>query len=301
MKRARMIKFLGVSIAVLASLFFSQAWALEKEDIEEAPGKDLSYLPRISGSIRYEYKAEDFGVYQFQVKYDEFDNGTTKAVEGQHYHLEYYLFSGKSKLEVMRNYENAFKAAGWKMIVPIDLNKLDRGLIVSQKTGAQEIWAEVQVNDDGQDSKGNNIIRYQFEVVEMKGMKQEIEINASEMKKQLDQKGMVTLYGINFDTGKATIKPESYPLLNEVGKLLTDNASLKLSIEGHTDNVGNKDANQKLSEQRAASVKEYLVKNAKIAPDRLSTKGFGDTKPVADNSTEPGRAKNRRVELVKAK
>jgi outer membrane protein OmpA-like peptidoglycan-associated protein len=109
----------------------------------------------------------------------------------------------------------------------------------------------------------------------------------------------VVVYGINFDTGKATIKPDSEKALKEVGRLLTDNPGLKLLIEGHTDNVGDKQDNQKLSEDRAAAVKDYLIKNYQVAADRLSTKGFGDRKPVADNNTEKGKAKNRRVELVK--
>jgi outer membrane protein OmpA-like peptidoglycan-associated protein len=121
------------------------------------------------------------------------------------------------------------------------------------------------------------------------------------MKQQLDSTGKVVLHGINFDTGKATIKPESKPLLDEIGKLLNDNKDLKLSIEGHTDNVGNKAMNQKLSEQRAAAVKNDLVSNSKIDANRLATKGFGDTKPIADNNTDDGKAQNRRVELVKIK
>ena len=128
-----------------------------------------------------------------------------------------------------------------------------------------------------------------------------IEIDESGMKKQLDTAGKVVLHGINFDTGKATIKPDSKTLLDEVGKLLNDNKDLKLSIEGHTDNVGNKDANQKLSEARAKAVKDFLVANYKIDAARLTTKGFGDTKPIADNGTDEGKAKNRRVELVKIK
>jgi outer membrane protein OmpA-like peptidoglycan-associated protein len=79
---------------------------------------------------------------------------------------------------------------------------------------------------------------------------------------------------------------------------MQDNADLKLRVEGHTDNVGAAAANQSLSERRAQSVKAWLVSHG-IAEDRLSIKGFGDTRPVADNSTDEGKTKNRRVELAK--
>src|SRR5262249_26128044 len=103
---------------------------------------------------------------------------------------------------------------------------------------------------------------------------------------------------ILFDTGKATLQPASDGPLNEVLQLLKSDESLKLRIEGHTDNVGGAAANQALSDKRAQSVRDWLVSHG-IATERLTGQGFGATKPVADNSTDDGRAKNRRVELVK--
>ena len=84
-----------------------------------------------------------------------------------------------------------------------------------------------------------------------------------------------------------------------MGELLKSEAGLKLEIQGHTDNVGAPATNLKLSQDRAAAVKAYLVQTFGIAADRLTTSGFGDTKPVGSNTTDDGRAKNRRVELVK--
>ncbi|MBM3324254.1 MAG: OmpA family protein, partial [Calditrichaeota bacterium] len=103
---------------------------------------------------------------------------------------------------------------------------------------------------------------------------------------------------ITFETGKATIKDESMPIIEQMAELMRTNADLKVEIQGHTDNVGSPEANKKLSEERASAVKKALVDRG-IAAERMSTAGFGDTQPVADNSTEEGRAKNRRVELVK--
>jgi outer membrane protein OmpA-like peptidoglycan-associated protein len=113
----------------------------------------------------------------------------------------------------------------------------------------------------------------------------------------LDSAGHVALY-INFDFGKATLKPDAKPVIDQILALLSANATLKLAIEGHTDNVGGSEANQKLSEQRAQAVVAALVQGG-VAADRLSAAGYGAGKPVADNTSVEGRAKNRRVELVK--
>ncbi|HEX5437055.1 MAG TPA: OmpA family protein, partial [Gemmatimonadaceae bacterium] len=115
----------------------------------------------------------------------------------------------------------------------------------------------------------------------------------------LNASGRVATHGILFATNSATIEPGSDSTLKEIGDMLTQHADLKLMIEGHTDNVGSAAANQTLSEQRAAAVKTYLVTTYHVDAGRLQTKGYGDTKPVASNSTPDGRQQNRRVELVK--
>jgi len=101
-----------------------------------------------------------------------------------------------------------------------------------------------------------------------------------------------------FDTGKTTIKPESDSLLDEVAAVLNDHPEVKhIQVEGHTDNKGSAALNKKLSKGRAEAVKDYLVKKG-VAPDRLSAKGFGPTRPIATNKTAKGREENRRVEFV---
>jgi outer membrane protein OmpA-like peptidoglycan-associated protein len=117
------------------------------------------------------------------------------------------------------------------------------------------------------------------------------------MKKEIDARGRVALY-INFDTDKATLRPDAQPVIEEINKLLSADPALKLSIEGHTDNTGAPAHNQQLSTARARSVLGALV-GLGVDPARLQSKGFGQDKPLADNATEDGRAKNRRVELVK--
>lgn len=105
--------------------------------------------------------------------------------------------------------------------------------------------------------------------------------------------------GILFETGKATVRPESAPTLKQIATALTQHPELRIRIEGHTDNVGGSEANQRLSEARAAAVKASLVKEYGVDAARLETAGLGDTKPAADNGTPEGRSSNRRVEVVK--
>ena len=121
---------------------------------------------------------------------------------------------------------------------------------------------------------------------------------ASDLKQQLDAAGKVALQ-VNFATDKAEILPDSKPQIEQVVQLLKDDPALELSVNGHTDNTGDATHNQQLSEARAAAVVAALTAQG-IAAGRLDAKGFGQDQPVADNGSEEGKAKNRRVELVKA-
>jgi OOP family OmpA-OmpF porin len=107
----------------------------------------------------------------------------------------------------------------------------------------------------------------------------------------------MALYGVNFATNSAAITPDSDKVLTEIVTLLKNQADWKITVEGHTDNVGSKSANQALSQKRAESVVTWLGGHG-VERSHLAAAGFGDTKPVQDNATDDGRAKNRRVELV---
>ena len=126
-----------------------------------------------------------------------------------------------------------------------------------------------------------------------------VTVDAAAMAKDISATGHVALYGIHFDTDKADIKPESQPALEEITKLLKQDSSMKLFIVGHTDNVGAHDYNLGLSERRATAVVKELTTKHGIAAARLKPAGVGMLSPVAPNDSEEGRAKNRRVELVK--
>ncbi|MFL5423037.1 MAG: OmpA family protein, partial [Myxococcales bacterium] len=136
-------------------------------------------------------------------------------------------------------------------------------------------------------------------VVEAQEMEQKVALDSSSMQAEIEKTGHVALHGINFETGKASITPDSATTLQQIADLLSRNDAWKLRIEGHTDDVGKVGENLVLSRKRAEAVRDWLVANAKIAAARLDTKGFGDSKPVAANDSDDGRAKNRRVELVK--
>jgi outer membrane protein OmpA-like peptidoglycan-associated protein len=110
----------------------------------------------------------------------------------------------------------------------------------------------------------------------------------------------IVTHGINFDNDKATLKPESMGTLNMIVGILKNNPEIRFSVEGHTDNSGNAAHNLTLSQQRAEAVKQQLVSMG-VETTRLTTKGLGDTKPIADNGSLEGRANNRRVEFVKIK
>ena len=119
------------------------------------------------------------------------------------------------------------------------------------------------------------------------------------IEKQLETEGKAIVYGIYFDFNSSTIRPESEPVLKEIADALNNHPDWKLSVNGHTDNVGGDAYNQKLSVRRADSVKQALIERYQIAGDRLQTAGFGAGSPIDTNDTPEGRARNRRVELIK--
>ena len=208
----------------------------------------------------------------------------SQTVGGQVETYSYSIPDAISNIQVTRNIETALAKAGFT-------------LLVTEKLGGSrgEVTAQFKKTVLNARVGGGS---YTLTVIEIKEMEQKIDADASAMLEELNKSGHVAVYGITFDTGKAEIKTDSEPVLKEVAKLLTDNAELKLRVEGHTDNEGRKKDNLALSKKRAAAVKEWLVKNG-VAAARLTAEGFGDAKPVEDNKTDEGRAKNRRVELVK--
>jgi OmpA-OmpF porin, OOP family len=215
----------------------------------------------------------------------------TETLEGTKTTI-HYVFNRESSSEfpsffqIVKNHENAIIKSGGKKVY---YNKEQGVATFFAKSGGKDIW--VLVNDFSGVGEGN----YGLTTLEMEGMKQDI--SASEMLEAINKNGSIALY-INFETGKSDIKAESQKIIDDIAAMLKDSPALKVSIQGHTDNVGNAAANQTLSENRAKSVMNAVIAKG-TDKTRLSAKGHGQTKPLADNGTEDGKAKNRRVEIVK--
>jgi len=122
---------------------------------------------------------------------------------------------------------------------------------------------------------------------------------SSRIEQKLSTTGRAEVHGIYFDFAKATIRPESEPVLKEIADVMTKNSAWKLSVEGHTDNIGGAASNQDLSTRRAAAVRQALVDRYQVPAGRLTPAGFGASRPKETNDTLEGRARNRRVELVR--
>jgi len=126
-----------------------------------------------------------------------------------------------------------------------------------------------------------------------------VEVATPQIQQQFATTGRAEVYGIYFDFGSDKIRPESEPVLKEIAEAMTANPSWRLGVEGHTDNIGSDAYNQKLSDQRAAAVRQALVERYQVSASRLTTAGYGSTRPKESNDTLEGRARNRRVELLR--
>lgn len=252
-------------------------------------------------------------------KQEEFDVGyvvtgkTLRRVEGRVEMRRFTLReSGLSTLAAMRNYQNAMTELG-AVRIPGD-NPRDEAFVAANGGDAYELNNKKLYMPDLEYQYAAYLLRTPdtnvwfnigvsdktavIGVIEEKAMKQKVGfVKAEAMKSELDQKGRIALY-INFDTDRATVRDDGKAIVDEIGKLMKDNPALKVSIEGHTDNTGDARHNKELSEKRAASVLTAVVATG-IDKARLQSAGFGAEKPLADNGTDDGRARNRRVELVK--
>lgn len=228
-------------------------------------------------------KTQDFGAYDFFVP-----RGKKHREEGRFTYLAYRIEKGaqeQSGLAVVRNYENAIRKIGGT-IAESDPDRWVNGKVT---VDGKEVWIEAQ--------KGNGFVWVRL--VEKTEMKQHIVADAASFANDLRATGHVAVYGIHFDTGKAVVKPESKAALDEVAKLLRSDAGLRLWVVGHTDSVGKVDDNMRLAQARAEAVAAELVSAHGIAAARLKGYGVGPLAPIAGNEAEDGRAKNRRVELVR--
>ena len=273
-------------MAAIFSLFFVLAGVglSMAADLDTKGSKDHPLLTRMPNFYISAYKDTEFDSYKFNVQ-----DKKPVSIEGHKYYIDYRLNKGAAEpgeLKIRRNIQDALKKIGGQVVFDDNNNKTSS--IVLQKDG-KETWVEV---------KSYNHM-YLLSIVEKEIMKQEVEANAEAMGSDINSTGHVSIYGIYFDTGKSEIKPESDAAISEIAKLLKNNGALNLYVVGHTDNVGSFDSNMKLSKDRADAVVKALTGKHGIAAARLKPYGVASLSPVTSNDTENGKAKNRRVELVK--
>ncbi len=271
--------FLG--IVYLSLLTTGLAFA---QDGDVAGSKDHPLFNRMPGYFIQRYEVKEFDNHAFRdAKLNEF------SVEGRVYEIRYSLNSGAkepSRIQVLRNYENAARKIGATVLK----SDYDGNSYMKLVKDGKEIWVHVSAYITSE---------FTLFIVEKGAMAQDIVANAAVLFSDIKSTGHTAIYGIYFDTGKSVIKPESDAALAEIAKLLKGNAGLRVYVVGHTDNVGGLDSNMRLSQDRAQAVMQALVGKYGIAPARLKANGVGPLTPVASNDNEEGRAKNRRVELVK--
>ena len=276
------MRFLArVILCSVALLLAPNLRAQEEEKPQDAEGcKDSPLITRFPGSTIHSCENKEYEQADFPLGTDKDGAALNKHAEGDFHSWDIGTRQGTSQIQVFRNFQTALKNAGFAMDYANS-----PGEIVAHKGST---WIYI-------DNKGE--FYYQTIITE-KQMQQEVAADASSLGDEINKTGHVAVYGIHFDTGKASIQPDSETILSEIAKLLQQNADLNLRVDGHTDNQGNAAANQALSDKRAQAVVGWLTAH-NVPAGRLTAKGLGHTQPVADNSSEVGRAKNRRVELVK--
>lgn len=257
-------------------------------------GNDYPLLGHLPQAIARAPIKTNYDEVAFRVQADKSTQDV--KVRGYHYKVIYDLSNYRqgpytSYLEAQQNYRAALKDLGADILFAAGSD--DPHTVARLDDKGKTVWIDIDSN-----GAAGVIASITVDVIEEKPLQMTIKPpQADEMKTALDHDGKITLY-VNFDFNKATLKPDAQPVIAQVVALLKANPDLKLSIEGHTDNIGLHDYNLKLSKDRAAAVVAALVAQS-IDAGRLSSTGYGSDKPIAPNETDAGRAKNRRVELVK--
>ena len=298
---------------------------------KDVAGRDHPLLKRYEGSVIVEYKEKEFEEYKMilgkslnPASSDGKRVENQQAVEGKVTRITYYAPKGRATLEVFRNYENELKAREAETLFtgsgPDDLGYMF-GLLPQYDGIDGQLFGYSNTNNRyGAYKQGDNYVvvyaaefdygathhsiekgqtAVQVDIIETKPMEEKmVAVDASEMDKQIASMGKAVLYGILFDFNKTEVKPDSEAALTEIAKLLGNRPELNVLVVGHTDSVGGFESNRTLSQKRADAIVAALVGKHGISAKRLFPIGVSFASPVATNSTEEGKAKNRRVELV---
>lgn len=283
----------------------------------EEKAKDHSMLPRYPGAKLRTHKKVDTETITIPMARNATDKTPLKLTGDLARHT--YEIQNVSTLKVYENYKAALLNGGFSFISQCELDQC------GTDKQASELGGQVSVEDNVYNwyrkpyyvlakkalPTGNvyaaifiggheDEVGLQQIILEEKSVQTGlVNVNADQLKQQIDADGKALIYGIYFDTGKADIKAESKPTLDAIADLLKRNSDLLLYVVGHTDDTGDGAANVTLSKQRADSVVAALVKDYQIAANRLQAQGVGPYAPASNNTSDAGKQKNRRVELVK--
>jgi outer membrane protein OmpA-like peptidoglycan-associated protein len=292
----------------------------QDQDLEGS--KDHPLISRYPGSVITRYLTKEFDEFTLplgEVVDEKFSK--SQPLEGKITRIVYVAPQGRSVLEVFRNYQGALRKGGFETLFtcgPQDCagsgspmanayasgdnsdywGPVHKIRYISAKLARPEgdVYVSLLIDDQGADSRANA----ELYVIEVKPMESDlITVDAASLANDINRTGHASVYGIYFDTGKADVKPESDATMKEIAKLLQGDSKLKLYVVGHTDNQGTLDMNMDLSRRRADAVLAALTSKYAVPAGRLRAYGCGPYSPVASNDNEDGRAKNRRVELVK--
>lgn len=284
---------------------------------EEDKAEDHSMLPRYPGAELRNHIKVDTETITLPVAQNATEKTTLNLTGDLARHV--YEIDNVSSLKVYENYKAALENAGFNFISQCELQQcgteeqaktlggkvsLERDvynwyrkpyyLLAKKALPTGNVYAAIFIG-----AYESQVGLQQIIVEEKQVQTGLVTVNADQLKQQIDAEGKALIYGIYFDTGKAEIKPESKPTLDAIAELLKRNGDLLLYVVGHTDDTGNGINNVSLSKQRADSVVSALVKNYQIAASRLQSQGVGPYAPASNNTSEAGKQKNRRVELVK--
>lgn len=312
-----------LALAAAIGLLAVSASAKDKEG-----SKDHPLIGRYAGSEITAYKVAAFNEQRFvnapldiRTDGEAFTDANSFKVEGQITDIRYDAPKDRSALEIMRNYEGSLKSKGFETVYACANESCFKGktsvyrfnfvagdgpinyryeagvryLLAKAARPAGDVYAAIVIGE----SKGNPLVH--VIAADLKPMEtgQIAFIDAGAMAQSIAANGRVALYGILFDFDKAEIKAESRPTLDEIAKFLKASPALSVVVTGHTDSKGAFDYNVDLSKRRAAAVAAELANRYGIAAERLTPFGAGMASPIASNDEDAGRAKNRRVELVK--
>jgi OmpA-OmpF porin, OOP family len=302
----------GFTLACLLIGLVTTPAMAQQQDVRGS--KDHPLISRYPGSFIKEYSQKEFD--EFTLPLGKLTKGKfekSQHLGGKVTRILYQAPSGRSVLEVFSNFEGALKQAGFETLFTCAKEEcgygpvtLYGGKIENWSLTYQPSYLSAKLTRPGGDvyvSLFAGASSWQWEtvyVIEMKPMEAGlVKVDAAALAGDISRTGHAAVYGIYFDTGKADVKPESDTALAEITKLLEKDPQLKLHVVGHTDTVGALPSNMDLSRRRADAVVKLLTTKYKIAAARLDSHGIGPLAPVASNESEDGRAKNRRVELVK--